>query len=175
MNKQQRRIFWTVFPLLCLMTVALSSFITYWRHTVPLSQCSEVYRRYRHLPNVRASFIKDKRINDTIAVDMTLFEANDSASYAALLYAMGNREEFIRDMGKLGKMPEGQESGENVSYAGDCLRGFPAVQGAEDITKNEVISYFPVRRCVAIFHTFKEDEYYAVLYKSYFGKINIEQ
>ena len=42
---------------------------------VPESQCSEVYRRYAHVPGVEAAFVKGFPINDTLGVDVTLLHA----------------------------------------------------------------------------------------------------
>ena len=81
-RKQVRR---GVFLGLCLVAATVPAAIVYWRHTVPLSQCSEVYRRYRDLPGVQASFIHDKQINDTLSLDMTLFVAYDSLAFVNLL------------------------------------------------------------------------------------------
>ena len=52
---------------------------------VPESQCSEVYRRYAHVPGVEAAFVKGFPINDTVAVDVTLLRATDSAGWAYLM------------------------------------------------------------------------------------------
>ena len=52
---------------------------------VPESQCSEVYRRYAHVPGVEAAFVKGFPINDTLGVDVTLLHATDSAGWAYLM------------------------------------------------------------------------------------------
>ena len=96
MTRRKRHIFWMLFPLLCLLTVGASAAITYWRHTVPLSECSEIYRHYRKTPGIRAAYIKDMTVDDTIHFDMTLLEARDSATYVWLLRDLGQSEERIR-------------------------------------------------------------------------------
>ena len=166
---------WTITLLLTPLLLAVVALAVYRCHTVPLSQCSEVYRRYHDTPGIRASFIKDKQINDTLRLDMTLFEADDSASFAALLRVMGNREEFIRDMATLRDMFKDKEDANRASFTGDCLRGQPGVQGTDDPTENEVVSYFPVMMWVAVFHTHTEEEFMAVLRKGYFGRIDMKQ
>ena len=52
---------------------------------VPESQCSEVYRRYAHVPGVEAAFVKGFPINDTLGVDVTLLRAADSAGWDFLV------------------------------------------------------------------------------------------
>ena len=166
---------WTITLLLTPLLLAVVALAVYRCHTVPLGQCSEVYRRYCDTPGIQASFIKDKQINDTLHLDMTLFKADDSAAFAALLRAMGNREEFIRDMATLREMFKDVEDVNKTGFIGDCLRGHPGVQGTDDPTENEVVSYYPVMMWVAVFHTHTEEEFMAVLRKGYFGKIDIKQ
>lgn len=174
MTRHQRHIFWLLFPLLCLLTVGVSAAITYWRHTVPLAETSEVYRQYRHLPGVRAAFIRQMPINDTLRLDMTLLEAEDSAAFADLLRAMGKSEEYINDLGKMMKLYSKAENGYNVRFSGRCLRGSPSAPPDEDQTKNEVVSFFPVRKCVAVFHTSNETEIKTVLHLSYTDEIKVD-
>lgn len=164
---------WIVTLLLTPLLLAVTVLTVYNCHTVPLEQCSKVYQRYHDLPGIRASFIRDKQINDTLRLDMTLFEACDTASFDALLRAMGNREEFISDMETLRGIYKDREDANRASFTGDCLRGLPGIQGSDDPTQNEVISYFPVLMCVAIFHTHTVDEFNTMLYKGYFGKIDM--
>ena len=175
MNKKQRHIFWPVFLLLCLLTVALSASITYWRHTVPLSQCSEVYRQYRDMPGIQASFVKDKQINDTLFLDMTLFEAEDSAAFANLLRTIGKSDEFIYDMTVLREQYITRKNANEIRFSGSCLRGHPEQQADSDLSKNEILSIFPVRRCIVVFNTQSELDLQTVMDKSYFDEININK
>ena len=164
---------WLITLLLAPLLLAVVALAVYRCHTVPLSQCSEVYRQYRDMPGIQASFVKDKQINDTLFLDMTLFEAEDSAAFANLLRAFGHGEEYIRDMATLREMFAGKADALKASFTGYCLRGRPSVEGAADPAENEVISYFPVALCVAIYHTHSGDEIHAVLRKGYWGEINI--
>ena len=52
---------------------------------LPLSQCSELYRQYSGDSHIRASFIKDFRVNDSLALDVTVLEALDSAGWDTLV------------------------------------------------------------------------------------------
>ena len=94
--RRRRWLYWIVVMLIGLLLSAITSAVIYWRHTVPLAETSEVYRQYRHLPGVRAAFIRQMPINDTLRLDMTLLEAEDSAAFADLLRAMGKSEEFVQ-------------------------------------------------------------------------------
>ena len=52
--------------------------------TVPWKECSEVYKKYSRVEGVKATYIKDYRLNDTLTVGVTLLEATDSAGWAYL-------------------------------------------------------------------------------------------
>lgn len=155
-----------VFLGLCLVAATVPAAIVYWRHTVPLSQCSEVYRRFRDLPGVQASFIHDKQINDTLFLDMTLFVADDSLAFVNMLRAMGKGEEYIKDLMSL-------KVSTNTSFSQDCLRGAPEKPRDENPANNEVISYFPTGLAVAVFHTHTEEEVEVTVHKCYFAEIDI--
>lgn len=64
---------------------------------LPESRCGEVYQRYAHVDGVRASFVKDYPINDTLFVDVTLLTATDSAGWQYLLQAFHFPVEFIEE------------------------------------------------------------------------------
>ena len=51
---------------------------------VPYWQCSEVYKRYKDVEGVRATYIKDYRVNDTLTVGVTLLEATTDSGWAVL-------------------------------------------------------------------------------------------
>ena len=51
--------------------------IAYWRS-------SDVYKRYSRVEGVRATYIKDFPLNDTLTVAVTLLEATDSAGWERL-------------------------------------------------------------------------------------------
>ena len=52
--------------------------------TVPWEKCSEVYKKYSRVEGVRATYVKDYRVNDTLTVGVTLLEATDSAGWERL-------------------------------------------------------------------------------------------
>ena len=173
--RRRRWLYWIVVVLIGLLLSAITSAVIYWRHTVPLAETSEVYRQYRHLPGVRAAFIRQMPINDTLRLDMTLLEAKDSTAFADLLRAMGKSEEYIRDMATLRTMYEKTDNGYNVRHSRRCLRGHPADPPDSDPKNNEVVSFFSVRMCIAVFHTHTQQEIQTVLYKSFHNDIDIDK
>ena len=51
---------------------------------VPLDECSELYRRYADNPDIRAAYVKNYRINDTLTLSATLLEAANDTGWAVL-------------------------------------------------------------------------------------------
>ena len=149
--RRRRWLYWIVVVLIGLLLSAITSAVIYWRHTVPLSECSEVYRQYRHLPGVRAAFIRQMPINDTLRLDMTLLEAEDSAAFADLLLCMGRSEDFVHHVMRPGATAD-------TRYVRLCPRGMPAAKPCVDDADNEVYAIFPGRLIVAFFHTRTADE-----------------
>ncbi len=75
---------WLISALLCLAIVGGAVAYKLWPRTVPLAECSEVYRRYADTPGINAAYIKDYRVNDSVTVCVTLLEALDSSSWDSL-------------------------------------------------------------------------------------------
>ena len=60
----------------------LPGVVRYW-------QSSEVYKRYCDVEGVRATYIQDFRVNDTLTVGVTLLKATDSAGWGRLIKDFG--------------------------------------------------------------------------------------
>ncbi len=55
-----------------------------WPRTLKPEECSELYRRYADSPDICATYIKDKRINSRVSVDVTMLEAVTDTGWAVL-------------------------------------------------------------------------------------------
>ena len=75
---------WIITVAFCILLVASGWHALRWPRTVPLSQCSEVYRKYVDIEGLSVSFLKDFRINDSVFVDVTLLKADESAAWDRL-------------------------------------------------------------------------------------------
>lgn len=74
--------------ILLLMLLCGTGGVVCWKsceRPLPASECSEAYRRYAGREGLDASFLKDYPVNDSVAVDVTLIRATDSASWYNLL------------------------------------------------------------------------------------------
>ena len=61
-----------IFIILCIVAVLVAVLVKRCPRTVPYEQCSEVYKRYSRVEGVRATYVKDYRINDTLTIGVTL-------------------------------------------------------------------------------------------------------
>ena len=62
----------------------LLAVVTAWRMRPEPVEGSELYQRYKDLPGVRVGFIKDFPLNDSLACDVTTFEALTDSAWQAL-------------------------------------------------------------------------------------------
>lgn len=75
---------WLLVLALCLLIVAGTLCIKLWPRTTPLDQCSVLYQKYFNIPGIKASFVKDYRVNDTLSIDATVLEATTDSAWAML-------------------------------------------------------------------------------------------
>ena len=76
-DKVVNNLIFVVIVVVVLVAKFLPGVVHYW-------QSSEVYKKYSRVEGVKATYIKDYRLNDTLTVGVTLLEATDSAGWAYL-------------------------------------------------------------------------------------------
>ena len=125
---------------------------------VPESQCSEVYRRYAHVPGVEAAFVKGFPINDTLGVDVTLLHAADSAGWVYLIVAFGLPTEVLETV---------KESSEFNIWVWRSPKNEPekriilSSQNKDSILEIVVISF--AEHQIGIFHSGSKEEEDAIM------------
>lgn len=75
---------WPITILICILLLGGGAIVLLWPRTVPFEQCSEIYQKYANVEDIKVSFIKDFKVNDTVFVDVTLLEAIDSTGWDIL-------------------------------------------------------------------------------------------
>ena len=68
----------------CTAVVLVTAICRLWPRPVPLEECSEVYKRYHKVEGVRATYVKNYPVNDTLTVGVTLLEATTDSGWAML-------------------------------------------------------------------------------------------
>ena len=76
---------WIINTLIIVVIVGGGAAIKFLPRTVPYSQCSEVYKRYCEVEGIRATYLKDYRLNDTVTVGVTLLEAETDSGWVQML------------------------------------------------------------------------------------------
>ena len=75
---------WIICVVVCLLAAAAVTVAMRWPRTVPLAQCSEVYRQFVDHRDIKASYIKDFKVDDSLSVDVTLLQATTDSAWFAL-------------------------------------------------------------------------------------------
>ena len=91
--KKKLRLNWLINSLIIILIVGGALMCLHFSRTVPWEKCSEVYKKYSRVEGVRATYVKDYRVNDTLTVGVTLLEATDSAGWEYLLEAFNEKKE----------------------------------------------------------------------------------
>ena len=156
---------------ICVVAVVVALFLKMRPRTVPYEQCSEVYKRYCDVEGVRATYIQDFRVNDTLTVGVTLLEATDSAGWGYLLQKFNITQEMQTVF---------QQAGMDV-VSWNSPRGTPEVKAAtkgeyrdENLTDNDIeICACSFKECkICIFHTKSKEEIKAINNYNFDNMIN---
>ena len=73
-----------IFALVVVTAILVGLAVRYVPSVVPYWQCSEVYKRYKDVEGIKASYVKNFPLNDTLTIGVTLLEATDSAGWEVL-------------------------------------------------------------------------------------------
>lgn len=147
---------WTITLLAIPVAVLVAMLLTYRHHTVPLEQCSDLYRRYAADEHLNVAFLQGFRINDTLRLDVTTLQARDSAGWILL------KEDFnIPELPELFRRKI--ERGEDKVSVRRAPRNAPNMPiDTTNYNNNVVVAISRLHQTVSIFHTKTESEQDAV-------------
>jgi len=103
----------------CLMVAALVLVVKYHPRTVPVEECSQIYRDYADNPHIAVAFIKDFPVNDTLSVDVTTLQATTDSAWCALLLDFGTPQEMIDDYNSNKEFNEGEDASTIILFYRD--------------------------------------------------------
>lgn len=66
---------WLITLFLLVVVPTAFAFVRTHPRTLKPEECSELYRRYADSPDIRATYVKNYRVNDTLTLNATLLEA----------------------------------------------------------------------------------------------------
>lgn len=79
-----------IITIIALLVIACGGIaVKLWPRTVPVEECSPVYKEYAGKPGIEVSFVKDYRINDTTFVDVTIIHATTDSAWNDLSRKFG--------------------------------------------------------------------------------------
>lgn len=147
---------WPVTLTVCLLIVLGTLTVKLWPRTVPFDQCSVAYQTYANQPGIRAAFIKDYKVNDTVFVDATLLEATDSNVWEVLC------KDFDIVSFKLYPEEYRKKMTSSNSYSVRVIRD--TIKDGKDIYyMRDVIIYSHPNRTMCIFNGMNEKQYDAII------------
>lgn len=151
---------WSLTALGCLLILAGCLLVIRCPRTVPLGQCSGIYRHYADMPGIDATFIEDYKVNDTITVDVTLLEARDSAGWAILKhdFDVPNLEPKVQQI---------IDNGKDLIFSRQIAK-----KDSSDTTQHDVLATSYYSHALTIYHTNSNDELYAISEYNYDKSIN---
>jgi hypothetical protein len=148
----------------CLVVAALVLVVKYHPRTVPVEECSQIYRDYADNPHIAVAFIKDIPVNDTLRVDVTTLQATDSLGWETLkneFHIISLSDNIQR------KIEQGIDrvSTRIVSKTDPTLP-----MDTSELLNNNVIAISRLHRTVSVFYIKAEAEIDAILY----NQLNID-
>ena len=81
----------------CLVAVSLVLVVKCHPRTLPIEECSQIYKDFASNPHVAVAFIKNFPVNDTLRVDVTTLRALDSTGWHSLMLYFGYTEGMMTD------------------------------------------------------------------------------
>ncbi len=149
---------WAVPVLLLTLAMVLP---TLWPRLFPSLYVSDLYRRYEHNPHIQATYLHNFRVNDSLIVDATLFQALDSLGWETL------KTDFNVKPAPL-PILEAIDRGEDIVSVGLSPQDHPEQpMDTTDILRNNVMAISWLHHAVSIFYTHTQQEIIAVFESKY--------
>lgn len=98
MMPRRIRLFWTVGAVLAVLMVAGVAAAVLVPRLLPLGDEGSLYRRYRNMPGIEATYLKDFPIDDSVTIDVTMLHAQDTNVWnntVMKLFHVENPDEYI--------------------------------------------------------------------------------
>lgn len=152
---------WPITILFCLLIIGGGVAVILWPRTVPLQECSEIYQKYASMENVKASFIKDYKVNDSVFVDVTLLEAKDSACW-----------EILKNDFEVPYLPA--ELQQLIDNGTDLVftKSIPKTKTDTSDSPNDLLAISHLKHTLTVFHIEDETVKHAIMRHNYKGIIN---
>lgn len=152
---------WIITLTLIPAIVVVVALVAYCHHTVPSSQCGDIYRYYEHNPHLSVTYIEDFPVDDTLTVAVTTLRALDDEGWDTLSVAFNVLEppEIIQ---------KEIDAGKDIVSVGLTPKTAPGQpMDTTDLLKNNVIGISRKNHTICIFDTDTEEQQEAVAHYNY--------
>lgn len=119
---------------------------------VPPSQCSEVYKTYAGAADVKASYVKNFRLNDTLTVNVTVLAAETDSAFTALL------SDFNRVIPYFDTLPKLHREYSTIMWRAPKT-DYSEPPDSTNCINNDIFSSHLGRRVIVIFHIETNEQY----------------
>ena len=148
------------------MVVGVALTVKFLFCAVPYWQSSEVYKKYKDVEGIRASYVKDYPVNDTLTVAVTLLETTTDSGWAMLQEDFGlpvipkeYEERFMDDSNRV-----------TTKY---FPKNVPLFVGGDTI-KDDLIAISFYKHSICHFVISSKEQRKAILYKQFEDNIKIK-
>ena len=152
--KRNRFIFATV-PLVVLGILA---FVKLYPRSVPLDECSPIYRQYAGQEGIEASYVRDYPVDDTTLVDVTLLHATTDSAWESLCH------EFITP-----EIPDNVKEtiiyGNSVSVRIVSKDDPRIVVTPDSVDRYDYLLFSPTKTTIGLFHVENVEQILTILSK----------
>ena len=134
--------------------LVLSAGLFLFPRQLPAAWCSAVYREYRNVDGIEASFIKGFHVNDTVCVDVTALVATSDSAWALLkkgFAVVDYPEEVLAMTGNLCQV--------EIRYAPKGDHSRPVV---DEPLGNDIVTVSRKEQTVCVFHIENEAQEKAI-------------
>ena len=156
---------WPIKVLATVVVVGVALAVKFLFCAVPYWQSSEVYKKYKDVEGIRASYVKDFRVNDTLTIAVTLLEATESAGWERLMERFGAPDDMIETVKS---NPEARKAWVRMAPKGhpeEMVEGGMQGGDTEEWGYDMVaISFEP--RAIAVFDVKSKEDFIALFYYS---------
>ena len=151
--------FWLIIAILALLEALVCYIAIQWKYIFPSNEVSEIYARYEKVEGIDVSFVKDYKVNDTVFVDVTILEANDSASWVSLK----------NDFEVPNPSPDFQQfidNGEDLIYV-KIIPKSTTTDTILDSYSNNLLAISHLNRTLTVFHVKNKTELHVVMHYNF--------
>lgn len=143
-----------IIAIVCILILGGAFAYRVWPRTPPIEECSPVAQHYYGRDDISVSFVKDKKINDTLDIDVTILQALTFSGWDTLCadfniipLPLEVELHFRKDDIDIKMAPK-----TDYSLVADSVK-----------QNNDIIAISRLQMCICIFHMESIDQYFAVL------------